>query len=124
MIRAPWIALRGPGKPYRAVRTSWAEDAAISVLRHVPPQPGRSFPSAVREPRLIGGFVRRMFSLWMCLVVLAVSGISAQRASEGATPGEAFLGVWSGTWEGGGRTGGIELTLEKAKDGSIGGRVS
>jgi hypothetical protein len=33
-------------------------------------------------------------------------------------------GVWNGTWEGGGQTGGFELTLEKAKDAPLTGRVS
>jgi hypothetical protein len=33
------------------------------------------------------------------------------------------VGVWSGTWEGGGATGGFELTIEKAA-GGIAGRVA
>jgi hypothetical protein len=37
--------------------------------------------------------------------------------------GEQFVGVWTGTWEGAG-SGGFELTLEKAKDDAIAGRVS
>ncbi len=73
--------------------------------------------------KLIEGAVRRVFSAWLCLFLLGAIAIAAQRG-EGAGSGEAFVGVWSGTWEGSGGTGGLELTLERAKDGSIGGRVS
>jgi hypothetical protein len=49
---------------------------------------------------------------------------AAQRGAEGS-PGEQFLGTWSGSWEGGGSgSGGFELTLEKGKDGAVSGRVS
>ena len=54
------------------------------------------------------------------LVLTAVGVVSAQTSPKP----ESLVGVWSGTWEGAGGTGGFELTLEKAKDGSIGGRVS
>jgi hypothetical protein len=52
-----------------------------------------------------------------------VGPLVAQRTAAGASTGEQFLGVWSGTWEGAG-SGGFELTLEKAKDGTIAGKVS
>jgi hypothetical protein len=42
---------------------------------------------------------------------------------DGAAAGDV-AGVWTGTWEGGGGSGGFELTLEKTKDGPLGGRVS
>ena len=48
---------------------------------------------------------------------------AAQRGTDGSSPGEPFLGTWTGTWEGAG-SGGFELTLEKGKDGAIAGRVS
>jgi hypothetical protein len=43
---------------------------------------------------------------------------------DGAAAGDV-AGVWTGTWEGGGAgSGGFELTFEKSKDGTLGGRVS
>jgi hypothetical protein len=68
--------------------------------------------------------VRTAVSVVICLVVLGAAAIARQRGAEGSAPGEALLGTWSGTWEGGGGNGGFELTLEKTKDGSVGGRVS
>lgn len=64
----------------------------------------------------------------ICIVVFAlmlgvVCAASPQRG-DGAAAGDV-AGVWTGTWEGGGAgSGGFELTLEKGKDGSLGGRVS
>ena len=48
---------------------------------------------------------------------------AAQGGVEKAAPGEQFIGEWAGTWDGAG-TGGFELTLEKNKDGALGGRAS
>jgi len=68
--------------------------------------------------------MRRVFGIWMCLAVFA-AGAAAQKGAESTPPGEQFVGTWSGGWEStGGATGGFELVLEKAKDGSIAGRVS
>jgi hypothetical protein len=64
---------------------------------------------------------RWLVCLW--IVVLGATGSAAQRGAEGSKPGEPFLGTWIGTWDGSG-TGGFELTLEKDKEGAIGGRVS
>lgn len=61
--------------------------------------------------------------VWLSLFVLSVVCSAAQRGAEGAVPGEQFLGAWAGTWDGAG-TGGFELTLEKDKDGALGGKVS
>ena len=61
--------------------------------------------------------------VWLWLVILGATCAAAQRGAEGSKPGEQFLGTWIGTWDGSG-TGGFELTLEKDKDGAIGGRVS
>jgi hypothetical protein len=69
--------------------------------------------------------VRKALSVLVVLVLLSTVGMARQRGAEGAPPpGEALVGTWTGTWEGAGGTGGFELTLEKAKDGSVGGRVS
>lgn len=61
--------------------------------------------------------------VWLWMIILAVTCSAAQRGAEGSKPGEQFLGTWVGTWDGSG-TGGFELTLEKDKDGAVGGRVS
>jgi hypothetical protein len=54
--------------------------------------------------------------------MLAVVCVGAQQKSDGATPADVF-GIWPGSWEGMGSTGGFELTLEKGADGATGGRV-
>jgi hypothetical protein len=65
--------------------------------------------------------MRTRWSVGFFVVFVAIS-FAAQREDKGST-GEQFLGVWSGTWEGAG-SGGFEVTLEKAKDGTIAGKVS
>lgn len=68
--------------------------------------------------------MRRAFSVAMCVVLAGLVAIAEQRGGESAA-GEPFVGTWSGTWEGSGSPGGgFELTLEKGKDGAIGGQVS
>jgi hypothetical protein len=58
------------------------------------------------------------------LLLGVVSSDAQQRGADGASPGDV-AGVWTGTWEDGGAgAGGFELTLEKGKDGTLGGRVS
>jgi hypothetical protein len=64
---------------------------------------------------------RWLVCLW--IFVLGAMCSAAQSGAERSKPGEQFLGTWIGTWDGSG-TGGFELTLEKDKDGAIGGRVS
>jgi hypothetical protein len=49
---------------------------------------------------------------------------SAVPGAQGRPPGEEFVGVWAGTWEGGGGSGGFEVTLEKGKDDGVTGKVS
>ena len=44
-------------------------------------------------------------------------------AQAGGTSTADYIGTWTGTWEGGG-TGGFVLTLAKADEGKLGGRVS
>jgi hypothetical protein len=55
-----------------------------------------------------------------CMLCAVVSIAAQQSASAGP---EQYAGVWAGTWEGDG-SGGIELTLEKPKDGPMIGRIS
>ena len=69
--------------------------------------------------------MRYPLSMCICLALFGTFAAgAAQRGGEGKAPGEQFLGTWSGTWAGGNGTGGFELTLEKAKDASVAGRVS
>lgn len=67
--------------------------------------------------------MRNRVCVWLWMVVFGVMGSAAHRGPERA-PGEQYAGVWSGSWEGAGGTGGFELTLEKSKDGALTGRVS
>jgi hypothetical protein len=67
--------------------------------------------------------VRRTWCFWFCLLIFGVMCSAAQRGNDGSSPGEQFLGTWTGTWEGSG-SGGFELTLEKDKEGAMAGRVS
>ena len=68
--------------------------------------------------------IRRIcISVALLLLTAGICTGAAQRGAESA-PSE-LTGVWTGTWEDGGAgSGGFELTLEKAKDGALGGRVS
>src|SRR5262245_12902791 len=68
-------------------------------------------------------FVRKGWCVALCLL-LGVVLVQAQRGADGSATGEEFIGVWSGSWEGSGSSGGFELTLEKSKDGPVTGKVS
>lgn len=63
-------------------------------------------------------------SVWLFLFLFSAIGLAAQRGTEKSPSVENLLGVWSGSWEGAGGSGGFELTLEKNKDTGIAGRVS
>jgi hypothetical protein len=85
----------------------------------------------VEETRVVGGTdltkrpsVKNQFWLCICLLIFTLVGYAAQQAGQGSTSGEEFIGVWSGTWEGGGGSGGFEVTLEKGKDAAVTGKVS
>ena len=60
----------------------------------------------------------------LSLIMLLVCVVSMPAKQSGGAAASDLLGTWNGTWEGGGSTGGFELTLEKGKDGSTAGRVS
>jgi hypothetical protein len=68
--------------------------------------------------------VRNRSCVMLWVFILGAMCSAAQRGAEGTSAGDAFVGTWTGTWDGGGSGGGFELTLEKGKDGSVGGRVS
>jgi hypothetical protein len=68
--------------------------------------------------------VRHRCCVWLWLVIFGAVCSAAQRGGEGSSSGEQFVGTWTGTWDAGGTGGGFELTIEKGKDGVVGGRVS
>jgi len=65
--------------------------------------------------------MRRKFMLgWSLLMLcLAIPSIAAN-----AVEGEQFIGVWLGTWEGGGAGGKFDVTLERGADGKLSGSVA
>lgn len=66
----------------------------------------------------------RTWCLAVCVLLVSIVSIAAQRGPEGSSTGEQFVGVWSGGWEGAGGSGGFEVTLEKGKDSLVTGGVS
>ena len=67
--------------------------------------------------------MRNRWSLLLFVLVFSAICSAAQRGAGGSSSGDEFVGVWSGTWEGAGGSGGFELTLEKGTDG-VAGKVS
>jgi hypothetical protein len=67
--------------------------------------------------------VRNRYCIWLLVCVFGAVCSAAQRGGE-TTAAEQFLGTWTGKWDGAGSGGGFELTLEKDKDGAVGGKVS
>jgi hypothetical protein len=66
--------------------------------------------------------MRKPSFVWIWLFLF---GAVCSAVQGGATPGEPFVGMWTGTWEAEGSPGGgFELTLEKGKEGAVAGRVS
>ncbi len=64
------------------------------------------------------GFSRANLSLLiLAIVVLSIGALAAGQSS-----GEKYVGTWAGTWDGAG-SGDFELTIDKAKDGPLSGRV-
>jgi hypothetical protein len=70
-----------------------------------------------------GGRVRQKLCIWFFVGIVGAVCSAAQRGAEGPSRGDQFVGTWTGTWEGAG-SGGFELTLDKATEGTLGGRVS
>jgi hypothetical protein len=66
--------------------------------------------------------VRNVWCISVCVLLLgAVCSAAEQR---GGAPADELFGTWTGSWEGGGGSGGFELKLDKGKDGATGGGVS
>ncbi len=57
-------------------------------------------------------------------IVCVAMAFTPPSRGQASSSGDQFVGVWSGTWEGAGGSGGFELTLEKAQDGAVTGKVS
>jgi hypothetical protein len=70
------------------------------------------------------GDARALVSAAIVVVVVGLMASGAQPHASQSSSGEEFAGVWSGTWEGAGGSGGFELTLEKNKESGMAGRVS
>jgi hypothetical protein len=64
--------------------------------------------------------VRKTLTIWLCVMILGAAAAAARQAAAD----DARVGIWTGTWEGEGSTGGFELTIEKSQEGPIGGHVS
>src|SRR5215471_3197944 len=62
----------------------------------------------------------------LVFVLLLAGAVSVGAQGSGAHPADAdkYLGVWSGSWDGAGGSGGFELTLEHEKDKPMTGKVS
>jgi hypothetical protein len=65
-------------------------------------------------------------ALGLCLSVMLLGAVMAAAQQKGRDSAQTpdVLGLWTGTWEGAGSTGGFELTLAKSDEGKIGGGVS
>lgn len=68
--------------------------------------------------------MRNRLTIWLLVFAFTAICVSAQRGPEKPSSGEEFAGVWSGSWQGTGSSGGFELTLEKNQDSGIAGKVS
>lgn len=69
--------------------------------------------------------MRKRSGVWLLLFLFAGISLAAQRGPEKSSSGEEFVGVWSGSWQATGSSGGgFELTLEKNKDSRVVGKVS
>ena len=67
--------------------------------------------------------MRTRSCVWVWLFVFAAICSASQGGADKSSSTDAYLGKWTGTWDGAG-TGGFELTLEKNDAGVLGGRVS
>jgi len=66
---------------------------------------------------------RRLAFLILPLLSIVVCA-AAQREGGPPPADDKYLGLWSGSWEGGGGSGGFDLTLERDKDKNLIGNVS
>lgn len=73
---------------------------------------------------LTGGLMRKGWSVGLLIMAFAAICPAAQRGADATAAGDEYVGTWSGTWDSGASGGGFELTLERAKDNTIGGKVA
>jgi hypothetical protein len=66
----------------------------------------------------------RRFALLILPLLSVVVCAAAQREGGPPPADDKYLGLWSGSWEGGGGSGGFDLTLERDKDKNLIGQVS
>lgn len=67
--------------------------------------------------------MRNRASIWLFLFLFNAICFAAQRGGEKSS-GAEFAGLWAGSWQATGSSGGFELTLEKNQDGGVAGKVS
>ena len=68
--------------------------------------------------------MRNRLTVWLFLFFFTAICVAEQRGPEKSPSGEEFVGVWSGSWQATGGSGGFELTLEKNPDNAVVGKVS
>jgi len=68
--------------------------------------------------------VRNKATVFLLVFLFSIIGFAQERGPDNSSTGEEFVGVWSGSWEGAGGSGGFELSLEKSKDTGVAGKVS
>jgi hypothetical protein len=68
--------------------------------------------------------VRNRLTVWLLVFFFTAICLAEQRGPEKSSSGEEFVGVWSGSWQATGGSGGFELTLEKNTDNAVAGKVS
>ena len=59
---------------------------------------------------------------WIAVIAIVLSAVLGVAAQSGTA--DALLGTWSGSWETSGTSGTFALTLQKAADGALGGKVA
>ena len=67
--------------------------------------------------------MRHRYGMWMLGLVFTAL-CAAMPPSAQTSADEKVIGTWAGTWEGAGGSGNLEVTLQKPKDGALGGMVS
>jgi hypothetical protein len=66
--------------------------------------------------------MRAHCGLWLSVVLFGAIAGASPRGSQATD--EQYLGTWTGTWEGAGGSGDLEITLEKGAGGALSGGVS
>jgi hypothetical protein len=67
------------------------------------------------------GYLRHKILTYCLAIFIAAGTLTAQQGT--AASAEQFLGTWTGTWNGGGLSRSVELTVERENDGATVARV-